>query len=176
MRNAYRFVVLLLLPLPAAAQAPRVEVFTGYSHLVGNLDNSSFNLNGVESSVTENLNQWFGGTLDVSGQFGTEGGFKVNSESIAYGPVVSYRRLGGLVPFAHGMLGAVRASPEYLGVSQSEYRLGVWAGGGVDVRLTDTVSLRVIQADYLMTRFSSTRQDNIRLSAGLVFRFGQTRK
>jgi opacity protein-like surface antigen len=175
MRKAYWFMVaLLVLPLTAAAQnTPVVEVFGGYSHMVGDLNNSTFNLNGVGGSVEENLNKWFGGKLDISSQFGTEAGFKVNTQTIAYGPVFSYRKNPKVRPFAEGLLGAVRGSAEYLGVSQSEYRFGAMLGGGVDVRLTDRVSLRLIQADYLMTRFSSTTQDNIQISAGLVFRFGR---
>jgi Outer membrane protein beta-barrel domain len=176
MRNAYWFVMaLFLLPASAAAQGttPAVEVFGGYSHLVGNVGDASFNLNGVDGSVNENLNKWFGGTLDIGSQFGTEAKYKVNTQSIAYGPVFSYRKDPRIVPFVHAMLGAVRGSPEYLGISASEYRFAVFTGGGVDVRLSDGVFLRLIQADYLMTRFSAERQDNFRLSAGLVFRFGQ---
>lgn len=174
MRNAYWFIAaLLLLPLPAAAQnTPSLEVFGGYNHLVGNLNNATFNLNGFEGSVTENLNKWFGGTLDIGTAFGTEAGYKVNSQTIAYGPVFAYRKNPKIVPFAHGLLGAVRGSAEYLGVSKPEYRFGMMGGGGLDVRLNDRVSLRLIQVDYLMTRFSDMRQDNVRISAGFVFRFG----
>ena len=45
-------------------------------------------------------------------------------------------------------------------------------GGNVDVKVTSRVAVRVVEADYLMTRFLGLRQDNIRLSAGLVFRLG----
>ena len=175
MRIAYRFIVaLLLLPLPALAQGtPKVEVFGGYSHLVGDVNDTSFNLNGVDFSVTENVNRWFGGTLDFSSHFGTEAGFKVNSETITYGPVFSYRKNPSVVPFAHALLGAVRGGDEYLSISQPEYRFGVLAGGGVDLKVSKRISVRLIQADYLLTRFSSSRQDNLRLSAGLVFRFGR---
>lgn len=174
MRLAYGFIVaLLLLPLPVAAQnTPALEVFGGYTHLVGGLNDSSFNLNGFEGSVTENLNKWFGGTLDISTGFGTEAGYKVNSQSIAYGPVFAYRKNPRLVPFAHGQLGAVRGSAEYLGISKPEYRFGMLGGGGIDVKLDDRVSLRLIQVDYLLTHFSMMRQDNVRISAGFVFRFG----
>ena len=49
------------------------------------------------------------------------------------------------------------------------------AGGGLDRRLNSHWSLRLVEADYLMTR-SSNRvndlQNNIRISTGLVYRFG----
>jgi hypothetical protein len=174
--------LLLLLPLwflPGAAlaqQTPRVEVFGGYSNMVANANTSNFDLNGVDFSVTENLNSWFGGTLDFSSHFGTDNGFKVNTESVTYGPVFSYRKNKSIVPFAHGLLGAVRGGPEYLGISKPENRFGVYGGGGLDVKVSPHVALRLFQADYMMTRFSSIRQDNFRLSAGIVLFLGKKKK
>jgi len=175
MRKAYWIMMALLMaPLSAAAQnIPEVELFGGYSHLVGNLSNSSFNLNGFNGSVEQNFNRWFGGKLDVAATFGTEAGSKVNSQNIAYGPVFSFRKDPKVRPFVEGLLGAVRGSSEYLGISQPEWRFGMLGGGGVDVKLNERVSLRVIEVDYLLTHFSSARQDNVRISAGFVFRFGQ---
>jgi hypothetical protein len=70
----------------------------------------------------------------------------------------------------------VRGSSEYLNISQPEERFGVYVGGGLDVKVAPNMSLRLIQADYLMTRFSNARQDNIRISAGLVLSFGGKKK
>ena len=71
------------------------------------------------------------------------------------------------------MLGAVRGGPEYLDISKPEERFGAYLGGGFDVKVRSNVALRLIQADYLMTRFSGIRQDNLRLSAGIVFLLGK---
>ncbi len=173
MRKFLVLLPLLVLPVSALAQeTPQVEVFGGYSNLNANMNASSVNLNGVNFSVAENLNSWFGGALDISSHFGTENGFRTNTQSLTYGPVFSYRKNKTIVPFAHAMLGAVRGGPEYLGISKPEERFGVYTGGGLDVKVTPHVALRVIQADYLMTRFSNARQDNIRLSAGIILLFG----
>jgi Outer membrane protein beta-barrel domain len=175
MRKPYRLILpLLFVPLAATAQqTPKVEVFGGYSNLEANLNAASFNLNGTDFSVTENVNPWFGGTLDFTSHFGTEAGIKVNTETLTYGPVISYRKHPSVVPFGHVLLGAVRGSSDYLDISKPAVHFAVAAGGGIDVKVTDRVALRLIQADYLMTRFSSSRQDNIRLSAGIVLRFGR---
>ncbi len=174
MRRALILLPLLMLTISAWAQeTPRVEVFGGYSNLTANLNNTSFNLNGVAVSAAENLNSWFGGAVDFSYHFGTEAGFKTNMQTLTYGPVFSYRKNKSIVPFGHVLLGVVRGGPEYLNISKPEERFGVYTGGGVDLRINDRVALRLIQADYLMTRFSNTRQDNIRLSAGLVLRLGK---
>lgn len=52
------------------------------------------------------------------------------------------------------------------------------AGGGVDVKLSDRVSVRVVEADYLGTRLgrggssiSGGTQSNVQVSSGIVFRF-----
>jgi outer membrane protein OmpA-like peptidoglycan-associated protein len=52
------------------------------------------------------------------------------------------------------------------------------AGGGLDVRVHHRLAIRIIQAEYLMTRFenlttgTNALQNNIRLSAGIVLRSG----
>jgi len=51
------------------------------------------------------------------------------------------------------------------------------AGGGADWRLTPRIGIRLVQAEYLHSQFlngsgNSNRQDNLRLSTGVVFSFG----
>ena len=45
------------------------------------------------------------------------------------------------------------------------------AGGGVDWNATTHIGIRLIQAEYLMTRFFSETQNNVRVSTGVVFRW-----
>jgi len=155
----------------AAQQTPRVEVFGGYSHLLADLSNSSFNLNGFHVSAAENLNSWFGGVLDFSSHYGTRADVNVNTQSIMYGPRFAYRKSRAVTPSAHALFGAVRGSAGLYGISMPDTHFGLALGGAVDVRVSDRVAFRVVQADYLMTRFLNLRQDNVRVSTGLVFRF-----
>ena len=174
MRKFLVLLPLLILPVSAWAQdVPRYQVFGGYSNLAANVTTSSIDMNGVNGSFQENLNSWLGGALDISGHFGTENGYHVNTESAMYGPVFSYRKSKSVTPFVHGLLGAVRGSPDYLGISKGEYRFGTYLGGGVDLKIGPGVALRLIQADYLFTHFSNIRQDNFRISAGIVLNFGK---
>ncbi len=176
MRKLLVLLPLFILPLSALAQqAPKLEVFGGYSNFTGNLNVSSFNMNGFNISAAENVNSWFGGVLDVSGHFGKENGFQTNMESAMYGPVFSYRKVHHVVVFGEGLLGAVRGGPEYLNISKPEVRFGAMAGAGLDVQVTPMVALRLVHADYMMTRFSGAAQDNVRISAGIVLRFGKTK-
>ena len=179
MRRALILLALWMSPVAVWAQTqtfPKVEVYGGYSYLDANFSKTSVTLNGAAFSVAENLNSWFGGTLDISSHFGTEAGHKTNMETASYGPVFSYRKNKAIVPFGEAMLGVVRGAANYLNISKPETRFAVYTGGGVDVRVNDRLAVRVIQADYLMTRFSSARQDNVRLSAGVVLRLGLGKK
>jgi hypothetical protein len=49
-------------------------------------------------------------------------------------------------------------------------------GGGVDLRATRRFSVRLIDADYLLTTFdngSNNHQNNLRISAGVVVHIGE---
>ena len=166
------FALVLFFSVAAAAQeTPKVELFTGYSNLFTELNTSSYNLNGVNVSAAENVNSWFGGVLDFSDNFGTNAGHNVNTQSIMYGPRISYRKSSSITPSVHALFGAVRGSQFFDGISQAKWRLDLAVGGNVDLRINDRVAFRLIQADYIPTHFLNLRQDNFRLSVGFVFRF-----
>ena len=51
------------------------------------------------------------------------------------------------------------------------------AGAGADWRLSQTITIRLVEADYLHSQFlnassSGNRQESLRLSTGVVFTFG----
>src|SRR5436305_687467 len=109
MRRMTNLGLLLFLSSAAIAQeAPRIEVFGGYSHLVANVNGTTLNVNGASVSVGENVNKWFGGTLDFTTHWGTQAGFRVNTQTLMYGPVFAYRRQPRVVPFGHTLMGFVR--------------------------------------------------------------------
>jgi hypothetical protein len=166
------FALVLFFSVAAAAQeTPKVEVFGGYSNLFANLNNSSYNLNGVHVSAAENVNSWFGGVLDFSTHFGSNAGYNINAESIMYGPRIAYRKSSAITPSVHALFGAIRGSRGFDGISEANWRFALGVGGEIDVRLNDKVALRLVQADYIPTHFLDLRQDNVRVSVGFVFRF-----
>lgn len=86
---------------------------------------------------------------------------------------------GAFVPFVQFLLGGAHASgdlaPGTRGIPGSANAFALTTGSGVDIRLTGHFALRVIQADYYYTRFTNglnDHQNNLRLSEGLIFRFG----
>ena len=180
--------LMLLIPMAAMAQGdyPKAELFGGYSYFRSNPD--GFNLNGWNASATANITNWFGVEGDFSGHYGSPRvfGFEVpfvdvSSHTFMAGPKLTYRAKT-VVPFAHFLIGAARASTGAFGFSISDTAMAAVAGGGIDINVNKSLAFRAIQADYLMTRFEpgtqllfggfDNRQNNFRISAGLVLKLG----
>ena len=87
----------------------------------------------------------------------------------------------GLVGEAHGFhsvfaYGSGSVNNPDNGTTDSSTSFALQAGGGLDLRLTRHLSVRVVQADYLRTQLpngAGNLQNNFRVSAGFIFRFAQ---
>jgi opacity protein-like surface antigen len=137
---------------------------------------------------------WIGGTIDVGGYYANQSGTSIQYYSFMGGPVVAVRS-SRLQPFARVMLGAVAESapgsstpppsglPHRVGASgdvspaassstssDTATSFGFDAGGGIDYPITSRIAAR-IQADWTPYWVNSQRQDNVRASVGLDFRF-----
>jgi opacity protein-like surface antigen len=159
------------------------------------------NLNGWEGSITLNLNKWVGITSDFSGHYGsmkfdefqqvivvpapppvfarTENpGF--SSHSFLFGPRFTYRNTERVIPFAHVLFGVNREAADtseivpapgiYDDVKETSFAFA--AGGGLDFKISKRIAVRAPQIDYLLNYRNDDRHNNIRISAGLVFRLG----
>ena len=179
---------------------PRTEWFMGYSYLraVPELaeGNRLVDLNGGSTSLAFNFNRYFGIVGDVGGFNDTRllltGGGVSENDQIDKGTAFTY--LGGprlsfrtdrVTPFVQVLAGGIYASEITLSgctgnctLLPSASAFAMTAGGGLDIRIHRHLALRLIQAEYMMTRFndlntgSSATQNDMRLSTGLVFRFG----
>lgn len=66
-------------------------------------------------------------------------------------------------------------SPTKLGIGHANV-FAMAAGGGVDLPVTRRIAWRVVDVDYLATLFNNVdnnHQNNLRLSTGIVLRFGK---
>jgi len=99
------------------------------------------------------------------------------------GPRLSLRKFDRVTPFAQVLFGGIRASEEAICKSCApllpvENAFAMTAGGGLDIRVHNRFAIRVVQAEYMMPRFenlstgASDSQNNVRLSTGIVLRFG----
>ena len=149
--------------LCAPAWAQRVEIFGGaqFEHL-----ESAYNAVGWNASLTGNFKHVLGITGDFSGVYNSH---RTNSSVYTYtvGPVLT-ARLPVIQPFVHALFGGATASTS--GVSSSAFAMFV--GGGLDLGLRKGIGFRLVQADWLMTKFADQTQDRQgRVSAGIVLKF-----
>jgi outer membrane immunogenic protein len=100
--------------------------------------------------------------------------------SFLAGPRFYYRRpKARWVPYGQALLGAVRATGGLAAANSngepSSAVFGATVGGGLEYNINHTVALRVVEADYFVTTFDNRvngRQNNIRVTAGILFRLG----
>jgi len=170
--------------VPAMSQEfPRRELFMGYGYV--RPDGGQANLSGWHASFTSNVNNWVGLAVELTGEYGTQTlsvtgsngqpvsvKSKVDFHSLAFGPRFTYRRSETLTPFAHALFGAARGnwkSPP--SVAGEETTLGIALGGGLDTKLAENINLRLIQAEWVRTRFGSKPQNAVRIATGILFSF-----
>lgn len=192
-------------------QRPRVEVFVGYS-AIGEVNtegdrnnNPDFgNVNGdkgIETSVTGNINKYFGIKGDFSVHFNDQQTLATFTQPCAQapcplitqnsdlkkrfynflaGPEFKARNRTRLTPFAHALFGVAHSNAEAkstdgtFNVSRTDTGFAMAFGGGLDIRVTSRFSVRS-SIDYNPTFLNNSglgsrdRQDNVRLSLGVLF-------
>jgi opacity protein-like surface antigen len=184
---------LLLLPWPAlASEASRFDLYGGYAQLRSDvpprvlLDRGS---QGWGAAVAVNVNGWLGLEGAAGGHYGsaihtglagpsfTGGSMMPTVYYFLAGPELTFHLGDRVAPFVHALFGVARERVGDMGVDfvTPDSRTGFaseW-GGGLDVTLHDRWALRLIEADYLRTSALGTRQDDVRLSAGIVLRLAR---
>src|SRR5580698_9912106 len=171
-------------PAAAAQNIPTAEVALTYNWVHSNAppkDCGCFSMNGGSGSFAYNFTRKW----SVVGEASAESNGNVNSTGLGLtladflaGGRYTLRNHSRLQPFGQVLLGAAHTSgslsPDQIGLGAAT-SFATTAGGGVDVNLSPRIALRAIQAEYFLTMLpngSSDRQNNLRLSAGFVFRFG----
>jgi hypothetical protein len=188
--------VMFVLPRTAEAQG-KIELFGGFSYLRGNIIYQQQGSGGVcvivcfPGSPTVNLQQnpnlfgWeasgayhFVPFLSVVADFGEEygslNGGNVRLRTYLFGPQLSLP--GPVSPFVHGEFGFAHESvgtftnPNLVSPG-SDTSSATVLGGGLDIKAVPFLSLRVIQIDDLLTRLYNSKQNEPRVSAGIVVHF-----
>lgn len=169
---------------------PKNEAFVGYSYENADInsltpDPGRQGLHGLNIAYTRYLNKTLGITVDFSGHtrrqtFTTSAGeFKKDRDqfNLMGGLQFKARNEKRLTPFAHALIGVgvFRGFSAVLLPSSNTYffddakSLTMAFGGGLDLRVSKRVALRLVQADYNPTFFGRGHQNNFRLSFGVVF-------
>lgn len=157
---------------------------------------SKFMMKGFNVSAAFNATQSFGIVADfrynqdniVEFNADTDGStvsgkVKLRDISFMAGPRFTLRKNERITPFVHGLVGLDRwkisgsvdidGQNVELDTGATSNGLGVAVGGGLDVNVNKHIAIRLVQADYFLTRHESETWNNINLAFGVVFRFGK---
>ncbi len=158
-------------------------------------------LHGGSTSIAYNFNSYLGLVADFGGYdnnkltlIGPTGSQTFSSNgsaySFAFGPRISYRRYERFTPFVQALFGGAHASSVRISgctgsttctLLGSDTGFATFLGTGFDIKISRHIALRLLEADFLLTHFKDPFssngqgrgwQDNVRLSTGIVFRFG----
>jgi len=163
------------------------------------------NLNGWDGGVVINLNHWFGIEADVSGNYSRsrttvqlqptpftpaptiDALLKTHLYTFTGGPRVSVRG-SRLTAFGHLLIGAAKVTqynegtysflpspgPHVAG-SYKQVSFALMPGGGINFQMTKSIGIRIVQTDYVLTRFETPSgehtQNGLRVSTGIVVAF-----
>jgi len=177
--------------------APKWELYGGYSFWYPDADVHGIlptgivpitsrldsNPRGAGASVTYDFTKHFGITVDASDHWGiSEKGIPgaccrdADLATLSIGPKITFRHRR-FSPFLEVLGGDFRLYPE--GFHNVE-KLGVMAGGGLDLSLSRHIAWRIVRADFLSASYRygpsastpTTVLTGVRLQTGLVFTFG----
>jgi len=158
----------LVVPAALAQQTndrQSTEIYIGY-HLKGT-DGDKFN--GAAASVTGNFHNFIGAEFEFGVSKGPDRGI--------LGRLTDYDYLGGIrvkdnrknevkvKPFAHFLAGINQV--DNLGAKYNSFTTVI--GGGIDVRVSERISVRAIKGEYQHVYDVSYGSDQYRVGFGLVF-------
>ncbi len=160
---------------------------------------NDFNCAGGGSTIQYNFNSLIGVGADLGGCkiFGNTIGLgnTINGSQFTYlfGPRVAFRNRSPVTPFfdlgfggdrfaASCQNSAYKCLNRFGGNSYTSNAFALTVGGGFDLKLSNKVSLRLVQAEYMYTRFGNScalavcnnnnNQNSFRLKSGVVIGFG----
>jgi peptidoglycan-associated lipoprotein len=174
----------------ASKAAARPELALGYSYVRSNAPPGGctcFNQNGGSAEFAWPLKDGqFALVGDVTAAHAggiASGGYGLTMSTytagVRYAPKIGWRI--ALQPFGQALFGIGHASGTLVNgpdtnVANAGAAFASIIGGGVDWRLKGRWSIRLVQADYLLTTFDNggnNHQNSMRIGAGLVVRFGK---
>ena len=162
---------------------PKYEVGVNYPWLHVNSANYDYQRtgNGGSGYFEYNLNKTLGLVADFGGYANTRTGIDEKLLTYMFGPRFNWRH-SRLSPYVQFLFGGGYAWSGPTSTTQNAFATA--AGGGLDYSLTKRIAIKPIQVEYVMTQFDSARlggatrgfgshQNDVRYSAGVVFRFGE---
>jgi hypothetical protein len=165
-------------------EVPKYEVGLNYSWLHVNSSNYDYQrtANGGSGYFVYNLGKTIGLVGDFGGYANTRTGIDDKVLTYLFGPRFSYRHWEKWTPYVQFLFGGAYAWSGPTSTTQNGFATA--AGGGLDYNFSKRIAIKPIQVEYLMTQLDSAalggatkgfgnHQNDVRYSAGVVFRFGE---
>jgi len=194
-RLTFGIILVLLFPTFLHAQ-DRFEAFGGYSYFRASVNETGVqlcpvtqcptrtftehpSLNGWEGSLVYKPTKDFGIVADFGGTYGSlparSGSGSMHTNTYLFGPQVSFP--ARVSPFVHVLAGVAHESTGggfsggFAFPANSRNAFAIALGAGIDLKVVSSVSVRLLQVDYLASHFVFSFQNQQRISAGVVFHF-----
>ncbi len=192
MHFARSTLLILLLALPwalhaqatpsglAAGDVPRMELGLNYNYFHANAppgECGCFGLNGGSGTVIFNLRPAWAILADIAVAHANN--VDNTSQNITifnylFGPRYTKRTSSRFVPYGQVLLGGAKEDVNFeFTINRNAF--GLLAGGGVTTTVKPKIGFTIIEADWIYTRIpnaENNRQNDIRVSTGLTYRFG----
>ncbi len=155
----------------------KAEAFGGFQYVRFNAFGiQRVNLIGWDAQGTYYFHKNFGVKGDIAGIYGSPnvGGYTnhIHSYSYNFGPTIRLYP-STTTPFVHALFGLSSTDVDSGALHGNSFSFVV--GGGFDLGLTKSVSLRVLQFDYMHTGYDyplgTTSQSHFRFASGVVYKF-----
>jgi len=151
----------------------RFEFFVGYKYASSSAQPVK-DLSGFDGDFSLRTNSWLSLRAEVGTGSGTQNKIYFHRQTLLFGPQLTIYSNHRMRAFLVALVGLVHDSSKFrLGTasSRSSASACIWAlGGGLDVRLSDRISFRVIE--ILPNLFPGEWQNDGRITTGMIFHFG----
>jgi opacity protein-like surface antigen len=189
--NVILFGALLVSGVIASASetsTPVAEVGLSHSYMRVNPGGtlSSYNANGGHGYAEYNISKVLGLVAELgANHVGNVNGVQLSNTTFEYlfGPRFNWRH-SRFTPYVQALVGGERCSNRFNPASSnprlftSQNNFAAALGGGLDIAVTNHIAVKPIQVEFLTMQLSNSAanlnyvQNNLRYSAGLVFRLG----
>jgi hypothetical protein len=163
----------------AAQEWPRYEASAEYTftHFSTDVGAPPLNANGGDLQFAYNFSKWVSGVAEVGAAQVSHFADTIVVTYLA-GPRLTFRR-SRIAPYVQTLFGGASVVGSSLISNRAPAGFAMTAGGGLDVKVNQHVSLRALQVEYFSTILDNFRlegerwQIGLRASTGIVFTFGR---
>lgn len=164
----------------APGQTSAMEFGLDYTYLHANAPPAQcgcFSMNGGGGSLVIHMPHGMGLVANLQGTHASRINGTTQTISVfdyLFGPRYTYRSGGRYTPYGQVLLGGSEELSNYAFV-QNRNVFAVSAGGGVSRVLTPHIAWNMVEVDYVYSRLPNAvndRQNDLRVSTGIAFRFG----